>query len=58
MCCRYYDCKHHGHADNVPLPHGTDAACMPEEAPGDVAGANNDMHGVFYHRTWYKHKHE
>ena len=42
----------------VPLQRGTEAACMPEEALGDVACANIAMHGVVYHRIWYEYKHE
>ena len=42
----------------VLLMHGTDVACVPEEAPGDIASANIDTHGVFYHHMWYKHEHE
>ena len=42
----------------VPLQHGTDAACMPRKAPGDIASANIDTHGVNYHCTWYEHKHK
>ena len=41
----------------VLLKHGTDAACVPEEALGDVACANIAMHGVIYHHMWYKHEH-
>ena len=42
----------------IPLQHGADAGCMPEEALGDIACANLAMHGVNYHCTGYKHEHE
>ena len=40
----------------VPLQRGTDAACMPRQALGDVACTNITMHGVYYHYTWYEHE--
>ena len=42
----------------MPLEHGTDAVCMPEEALGDVACTNIAMHGVNYHCMWYEHEHK
>ena len=40
----------------VTLQHSTDAACVPEEALGDIVCANIATHKVVYHCTWYEHE--
>ena len=42
----------------VPLQRGTDAACMPKEALGDIACANIAMHMELITTVWYEYKHE
>ena len=42
----------------VLLQHGTDAACLLEEALDDAACTNIATHRGNYHHMWYEHKHK